>query len=190
MKKNTVILAATLAAFWLAGACNRESLKATYDKQATYIEGFVSAQMKADTNATLVRNGNAYRLTLHDTLDRLFGQRDSLTQGGRASVYYACFTLTGSTISSSNLVSTNIREIAESAGWSLSDTTRYKLDTLVLDNSLVKGLQEGLEGVQQYDECIVLFTGESGFGNRQRGTIPARSALAYQFWIENIDNEK
>ena len=80
--------------------------------------------------------------------------------------------------------------IAEQAKWELSDTLRFKLDTLTLDKSLVSGLYEGLQGVQQYDECVVLFTGEFGFGNAERGTIPARSALAYQFWIEKIDNEK
>ena len=87
-------------------------------------------------------------------------------------------------------MATNVKDIARQAGWNLSDTLRYKLDTLTLDNSLVSGLQEGLRGVRQYDECVVLFTGEFGFGNTERGTIPARSALAYLFWIENIDNEK
>ena len=174
MKKSSVILFAALVLAGL-GACSRESLKATYDRQATFIEGFISAQMKADTNATLVRNGSVYRLTLHDTLDRVLGQRDSLRQGGKVSLYYACYTLTGATITSSNLIATNVKVIAEQANWNLSDTLRYKLDTL--------------QGVQQYDECIVLFTGEFGFGNAERGTIPARSALAYQFWIENIDNE-
>lgn len=189
MKKSSVIL---LAAIVLAGlgACSKESLKATYDKQISYIEGFITAQMNADTNATLVRNGNAYRLTLHDTLDRIFGQRDSLREGGRVSLLYACYLLTGSTITIGNLIATNVKTIAEQAKWELSDTLRYKLDTLTLDKSLVSGLQDGLQGVQQYDECVILFTGEFGFGNVERGTIPARSALAYYFWIENIDNEK
>ena len=188
MKKGTQILIAGLLLAGL-GACDKASLKATYDKQATYIENFVTSQMKADTNATLVHSGNAYRLTLHDTLDRVFGQRDSLKEGGRVALYYACFTLTGATVSVSNLVATNLKSVAQQAGWDLSDTLRFKLDTLTLDKSLVQGLYDGLHGVQQYDECIVLFTGEFGFGNTTRGTIPARSALAYQLWIERIDNE-
>ena len=188
MKRSTLI--PVLLSVLLAAACAKQSLKTTYDKQAATIENFVSAQMKADPYATLSRNGGAYRLTLHDTLDRIFGQRDSLRDGGKTAVYYACFTLTGNSLAAANLVATNVKQIAESAGWNLSDTTRYKLDTLTLDRSLVKGLQDGLAGVQQYDECIVLFTGEFGFENTARGTIPARSALAYQFWIESIDNEK
>lgn len=188
MKRSPVISAAIL--LLVLTACAKQSLKATYDKQATTIESFVSARLKADPYATLTRNGGAYRVTLHDTLDRVFGQRDSLKDGGRVVLGYACYILSGTSLTSTNLVATNVRGVASAAGWELSDTTRYKLDTLTLDKSLVKGLQDGLAGVQQYDECIVLFTGESGFGNVSLGTIPARSALAYQLWIESIDNEK
>ena len=130
MKKSSVILFAALILAGL-GACSRESLKATYDRQATFIEGFISAQMKADTNATLVRNGSVYRLTLHDTLDRVLGQRDSLRQGGKVSLYYACYTLTGATITSSNLIATNVKVIAEQANWNLSDTLRYNVEPRV-----------------------------------------------------------
>lgn len=190
MKKGTILLFAAVLAAALLSSCVKQSLKATYDKQTTFIEGFITAQMKADPKATLTRNGDVYRLTLHDTLDKVFGKRDSLADGGRVSLLYACFTLTGNSLTTSNLVSTNARQIADAAKWNLSDTTRFKLDTLTLDNSLVRGLRNGLAGVQQYDEGFILFTGEYGFGNVERGTIPARSALAYHFWIENIDNEK
>lgn len=188
MSKRSLLLAVILA-LAVTAACSKLSVKTTYEKQATFIEGFVSSQMSKDPDATLTRNGGAFRLTLHDTLDRIFGQRDSLRQGGTAVVWYACYTLTGNSISASNLVATNIRSLATSAGWNLSDTLRYKPDTLRLDNKLVRGLQDGLYGVQQYDECVILFTGEFVFGNNERGTIPARSALAYEFWIEKIENE-
>ena len=181
MKRSTVILLLALAA-----ACSKQSLQSTYDKQAGYIEGFVSAQMKKDPLATLTKNGNVYRLTLHDTLD---ADRDSLLPGGKVSLVYGCFTLTGSSVSLSNLVSTNWKDLARAAGWELTDTTRFKLDTLVLDGSLVEGLAAGLEGVQPWDEGYILFTGKYGFGKSERGTIPARSALAYYYLIENISNE-
>lgn len=181
MKRSTVILLLALAA-----ACSKQSLQSTYDKQAGYIEGFVSAQMKQDPLATLTKNGNVYRLTLHDTLD---ADRDSLLPGGKVSLVYGCFTLTGSSVSLSNLVSTNWKDLARAAGWELTDTTRFKLDTLVLDGSLVEGLAAGLEGVQPWDEGYILFTGKYGFGKSERGTIPARSALAYYYLIENISNE-
>lgn len=187
MKRSTVILIIIILAAALIGSCNKE--QTTYDKQATYIENFVSARMKADTNATLTENGGAFRLTMADTLEKVLGKRDSLLEGGTVVLQYACYTLTSSTISNSNLVATNVREVAEKAGWYLSDTTRYKLDTLVLGKTLVEGLRLGLHGVQQYDNGYILFTGQYGFGNKERGTIPARSALVYQYYIASIQNE-
>jgi len=184
MKKSTVIFALALAAAFLA-ACSKQALSTTYDKQITNIENFISNQMKSDTNATLTKNNGAYRLTLHDTLKL----KDSLRRGGKVSLYYACFILTSSSISTSNLVSTNLKLFAQRANWDLTDTTRYKLDTVALDGTLVKGLDLGLEGVQEGDEGYILFTGERGFGNTERGTIPARSALVYAIWIDKIFNE-
>lgn len=184
MKRSTLIFVTVLLLAGI-GACTKEAQKATYDKQINYIESFIQNQMKLDTTATLVRNGGSYRLTLHDTL----GLKDSLRPGGKVALYYACFTLTSGSISRTNLVATNLKSIASQAGWDLTDTTGYKLDTLVLNDKLVKGLELGLNGVQDQDEAFILFTGENGFGNTERGTIPARSALVYAVWIEKIDND-
>jgi len=173
----------------LMAACSKQSLKTTYDKQITYIESFLSNRMKLDPDATLVRHDGVYRLNMHDTLDNVLHRTDSLRPGGKVALYYGCFLLTGSSLSNSNLVATNFEELARSAQWKLSDESIFKLDTLTLDNTLVPGLRIGLEGVQPEDEGYILFTGEYGFGKNERGTIPARSALAYFFWIENISNE-
>ena len=184
MKRTTVILLVLLLA-----ACTKQSLQSAYDKQTSNIESFISAQMKKDVSATLVQNEGVYRLNLHDTLDVTLHRNDSLAWGGQVVLYYGCFTLTGSSLSTSNLVATNLRQLADQAKWKLTDESRYKLDTLTLDNSLLPGLASGLVGVQPQDEGYILFTGKYGYGASQKGTIPARSALAYYFWIENISNE-
>ena len=185
MKRSTLILVAVLAAAAIA-ACTKQSLQTTFDKQTNYIESFISTRMKADSTATLTRNGGAYRVTLHDTLPP---QRDSLKWGGKVSLYYGCFVLTSASVSSSNLIATNFKDLARQAGWSLSDTTRFKLDTLTLDSSLLPGLADGLVGVQPQDEGCILFTGKYGYGKNERGMIPALSALAYYIWIDEIFNE-
>lgn len=184
MKRTLLLLLAVLAA-----ACAKQSLQATYDKQAANIESFVSAQMNKDPKATLVKNEGVYRLTLHDTLDTRLHRPDSLQWGGKVSLLYGCFTLTSASLSSGNLVATNSEALARQAGWNLTDTSRYKLDTLTLDSSLLPGLASGLAGVQPLDEGYILFTGKYGYGNAEKGTIPARSALAFYFLIENIYNE-
>lgn len=183
MKKALVIIALVAT---VAGACTKQALRTTYDKQITVIESFITAQMKADSTATLTRNQGAYRLTLHDTLDV---NRDSLMYGGQLTWDYACYILSSASVSSSNLVATNLEKVAIGAGWELSDSLQFHPVTLTLDNTLLNGLQMGLQGVQPQDEGFILFTGEFGYGNIERGTIPAKSALAYHYWIHSISND-
>ena len=114
---------------------------------------------------------------------------DTLRSGGTVSFYYAGYTLSGASVSSSNLFATNHQRTANSAGWKLSDTTAFKIQTLTLDNKLLEGLQRGLEGVRNQDECYILFSGKYAFGPRKQGTIPARSALVYHIWVNSISND-
>lgn len=182
MKIKALILTALFLVGW---SCTKQSLKATYDKQAGYIDSFVQAQMKSDPEATLVRNEGAWRLTLQDHKD----PGDSLLAGGQVTLEYASYTLTGASISASNLIETNRKDIAEAAGWNLSDESIFQPVTLTLDKTLVEGFRMGLHGVQPGDEAYILFTGEFGYGNKENGTIPAKSALVYHVWIESIKNE-
>lgn len=186
MNRGTVIFAVLLAALGL-GSCAKQSIQTTYDRQAGFIESFIRSKMAVDPTATLSKNEGSYRLTINDTLVR--NGEDTLRWGGRVALHYACYVLSSASISTSNLVSTNRKEVAKAAGWSLSDSSQYKLDTLTVDKSLVDGLAKGLIGVQKKDEAFILFTGQYAFGKVERGTIPARSALVYQVWIDKIDNE-
>ena len=183
MKCKAIIITAAL--FILGLGCTKQSLKTTYDKQTTYIDGFVKAQMTADPDATLVRNEGAWRITLKDHKD----PGDSLLAGGKVILEYASYTLTGSSVSASNLIETNRKDIADAANWKLSDTTIFQPVSLTLDKTLVDGLRMGLHGVQPGDEAYILFTGEYAYGNKENGTIPAKSALVYHVWIESIKNE-
>ncbi len=186
MKKSTFILLILM----VLAACTKQSLQTTYDKQITNIESFIQNLLNKDPEARLIKEEEGvYRLNLHDTLDRVMNRPDSLKWGGEVSLYYACFVLTSSSLSNSTLVATNLKELAQQAKWELTDESIFKLDTLKLDNNLVPGLAKGLKGVQPLDEGYILFTGKYGFGKTERGTIPARSALAFYFWIENISNE-
>lgn len=185
MKRSTWLTLLVAGCLTLPAACNKEALQTTYNKQETYIEGFISAALKKDTTATVTITDGVYRLTQHDTLNK----RDSLLWGGRVTLRYACYLLTSNSISNSNLVATNVRSIASAAGWTLSDTSQFHPTTLTLDKTLLEGLRLGLFGVQEEDEGYILFNGKFGFGNHVQGTIPALSALAYHIWIDSIENE-
>ena len=192
MKKSTRILIPFLLLAVFSGifpACNKEAVQMTYDKQETNIAKFVEAQLKADETARVIYKDGVVRVVLHDTLRREGLLADTLRTGGTVSFYYAGYTLTGANLNSSNLFATNHQRTANSAGWRISDTTAFKIQTLTLDNKLLEGLQRGLEGVRNQDECYILFSGKYAFGSRRQGTIPARSALVYHIWVNSISND-
>ena len=189
MKKSTRILVSALLLAAFVPACNKASVQLAYDKQETNISNFVEAQCKADTTATVTYKDGTVRIVLHDTLRREGLLADTLRMGGSVSFYYAGYTLTGSNISASNLFATNHKATADAAGWRLSDTTAFNIETITLDDRLLDGLQRGLEGVRGQDECFILFSVKHAYGSRVQGTIPARSALVYRIWVNSISND-
>ena len=189
MKKSTRILVSALLLAALVPACNKASVQLAYDKQETNISNFVEAQCKADTTATVTYKDGTVRIVLHDTLRREGLLADTLRMGGSVSFYYAGYTLTGSNISASNLFATNHKATADAAGWRLSDTTAFNIETITLDDRLLDGLQRGLEGVRGQDECYILFSGKYAYGSHAQGTIPARAALVYHVWVNSISND-
>ena len=189
MKTSTRILSAVLLFAALASACNKQSVQSAYDKQETNIASFVEAQRKADANATVTYKDGTVRIVLHDTTAREGLLADTLQMGGTVSFYYAGYTLTSANISNANLFATNPKATADAAGWKISDTTAFNIETISLDDRLLDGLQRGLEGVRGQDECYVLFSGKYGYGNNKQGTIPARSALVYHVWVNSISND-
>lgn len=189
MKKSTRILVTALLLAGLIPACNKQSVQLAYDKQETNIAQFVETQLKTDETATVTYKDGAVRVVLHDTLQREGLLADTLRTGGTVSFYYAGYTLTGTSVNSSNLFATNHRKTADAAGWRLSDTTAFKIETLTLDDRLLEGLQRGLEGVRNQDECYILFSGKYAYGSHVQGTIPARSALVYHIWVNSISND-
>ena len=189
MKISTRIFSTVLLLAGLLPACNKQSVQLAYDKQETNIANFVAAQCKADETATVIYKDGVVRVTLHDDLPREGLLADTLRMGGTISFYYAGYTLTGASVSSSNLFATNHKPTADNAGWKLSDTTAFNIQTLTLDDKLLDGLQKGLEGVRNQDECYILFSGKYGYGSHVQGTIPARSALVYHVWVSSISND-
>ena len=192
MKKSTRILIPALLLALAAGllpACNKEAVQLAYDKQETNIASFVEAQRKTDKTARVTYKDGVVRVTMHDTLTREGLLADTLHTGGTVSFYYAGYTLTSASVSSSNLFATNHKKTADAAGWQLSDTTAFHIRTLTLDDQLLEGLRRGLEGVRNQDECYILFSGKYGYGSKAQGTIPARSALVYHIWVNSISND-
>lgn len=168
----------------LAAACQKEQETATFNAQEKRISTYVTAQLKADTSYRAIYKNGTTRLVIKK------GTGDSLSTSGTVSFYYAGYVFPSTTISSSNLFSTNYKEIRDAASWKLSDTTAFNILTLnIKSTDFLEGLKRALPGVKGGEECYILFSGKYGYRKRQVGTIPANSALAYHIWVESINNE-
>jgi len=180
MRMRNIIL--TVVAVIVAAACTKQSLMNTYNKQETNIDKYIANVTKTDTTIRVVHSNGSHRVVIVE------GDGEELTSRGSVAFYYAGYTFTSS-VSASNLFATNSEEVAESSKWNTADTTYAVKVVNMAEDSLVEGLYNGLIGVKEGEECMILFSGEHGFGKKALGTIPANSALAYHVWVESINND-
>ena len=185
MKRTGLIILAVMLAAVLS--CTKESLKLTYANQEKFIEDFINDKINADKSGTVhaVSNGGVQRLVMVE------GEGEELASGGTVTFYYAGYVLSSKTISSNNLFATNIKDIAEAAKWELSweDYFEPVVEDLS-DGKLVSGLKKGIKGVKAGEVCYILFSGKYGYGDKQYGTIPAKSALAYYVEVVEVNNNE
>lgn len=178
-KNITPILVLILA----LAACSKESIKTLYSTQETRIESIVNALISADESGTAysVSRKGSQRVVLSQ------GSGDTLSPSGSVKFYYAGYTLPSTSIALTNLFDTNIYEIAKAAQRDTTDLSVFEPFTANLSSTgLVKGLKNGLVGVKAGEVCYVLFSGKYGFGDKELGTIPANSALAYALQIVEV----
>lgn len=192
MRKYIII---SIAAMVLC-ACTKQAIQATYDKQETTIESLVENILKSDEAATVEYPGGVVRIRFSNSTST--ESDPGLEKGGKVSFFYGGYTVTAAQLSKSNLFATNLQEIATDSGWNNADESMFAEETVTVgEGELVPGLERGLlgdkekgiEGVKKGDEYLIVFSGKYGWGNHARGTIPARSALAYHIWVTGISNE-
>lgn len=164
--------------------CSKSDIETQYANQETRIESFLNAQLSANPEAYTVSNGGVERLVLVE------GSGAELESNGTVSFYWAGYVMNGNNLTSNNLFATNVEELATAAGLDTSDSAVYSIRTLDLsDTELIEGLQKGMKGVKGGQECIILFSGKYGYGNKSLGTIPANAALAFHLWVESVSND-
>lgn len=192
--------------------CTKESIKTLFSGQETKIETLVNSQLSSNEEYTMTVNEGSTRLTI------VQGEGEELTDEKIVSFYYAGYVLTGSSLpTASTLFATNSEDVATAARWNLSkaedgedtgeDTgeedgeeeeeveeepdPRYEIYTVKLaEAGFVEGLYNGMKGVKGGEECWIFFSGEHGFGDRQLGTIPANSAIAYHIWVHSVQSDE
>ena len=172
-----------LAALAVLASCTKESRELIYAKQEEKIEAFVKKQTEAVPDVRVVYNGHATRVVMVE------GEGPELTARGKASVYFAGYNFSSGSVNSNLLFATNSRDLASSAGWSLSDDSVFEVMELDLtDKGLLQGLRDGMEGVREGEECYILFSGKYAFGKNKIGTIPANAPLAFRIWVLSVEN--
>lgn len=193
-----------LAAF----ACTKASEEQTYAKQEETIDRFIEGlitpcdtlSMVEDGGTTVLRvakvtiteegevrdtitvtyYGGATRVTIQE------GDGDALLKRGNVSFFYAGYDFSSGSLNAGSLFATNMQELAASSGWDCVDTDPISIK--LSDAKIVDGLKRGLVGVKPGEECVILFSGKSGFGSHPVGTIPPRVPLAYRIWVETVEN--
>lgn len=177
-------LAAMAVLTMLSPSCGKTETENAYSQQDKNIESIVSSLAPEGSGATVEYFDGSVRVTVKQ------GEGEALEDNGSVSFYYAGHCVNSSSLSSGNMFVTNSKEIAESAQWTVSDTTMFKVSTVDLSgDKLVKGLRKGIVGVKSGDECYILFNGKNGFGKHKTGTVPGNSALAYHLWITDVTNK-
>lgn len=165
-------------------SCVKQKLETMYNNQENKIDQYIAKKRISGQDTLRVEyNGGASRLVTKE------GSGEKLTADGNIAFYFAGYTFTGSSISSSNLFITNHAETATKAGWTLTEEEAKILTINLKEYELIPGLKNGLIGVQGGEECEILFTGKYGFGKKALGTIPANSALVYTIWVESVSND-
>ncbi|MCQ2147139.1 MAG: FKBP-type peptidyl-prolyl cis-trans isomerase [Bacteroidales bacterium] len=177
-----LIASLALGSLLLLGGCIKENAELMYSNQETKIDSFVKSTLDKNPSYTVTYNHGSVRITVVE------GNGPALEKKNSVSILYAGYTFNGG-LSSSGLFATNIKEIAKDSGWDVSDDSAFKPITVSpSDNNLVDGLANGLVGVKEGEECIILFSGKYGFGKKQNGTISANSAIAYHVLATSISD--
>lgn len=181
MTRHNIILPLLFAMLFCL-SCGKESEQNVYDSQETVIENFINArQAESESELRTVYNDGSARVVMAE------GEGRELGENGTAVIYYAGYVLKGQGLSAADMFWTNHYETAAASGWAISDESAFEpasVDTG--DSRLVTGLRNGLKGVKGGEECYILFSGKYGFGNSDVGTIPAKSALVFHVWVEEI----
>lgn len=183
MNKILPIISFALAILFL-GACGGNSLQTTYTNQAEKIDKWVDSQLKSHPEYRAVYNDGVVRLIIAE------GTGDYLEKGGKLTFTYTGYTFDNYSVSNSNIFATNDADLAGTARWNLTDESVFTPTTIVLGrDDLVKGLEMGLEGICEGEDCYIVFSGKYGFGRKRLGTIPANTAICYRILANEVVNK-
>ena len=145
MKHRFIVLLLLAAVF--NTSCIKEKLEVSYNKQEEKINSYIENALNKNQSYTYSHNAGSNRLTT------VQGEGEELQAGGSVTFYYAGYIFEGS-ITAANLFGTNHEASANDAGWSYVDTDYEAFTINLKEDSLLKGLKNGLIGVRAGEDSF------------------------------------
>jgi len=177
---SVITLVIALSAIFLLGSCNT-SKEDIYTKQMTGIMSYLDAECLKDTTL------QTYYTTIDGSnrLTRLQGSDIELTTGDTLDFIFTGYTFNDFKITESNIFTTNDSTVT----WPVSDSSRVRNAPYRIvygQGNLFAGLNLGLRGIHDKEQCEIIFPSALGTGPSHIGTIPANTALAFKVRVDSI----
>lgn len=168
----------------LSPSCGKTETENAYSQQDKNIESIVSSLAPEGSGATVEYFDGSVRVTVKQ------GEGEALEDNGSVSFYYAGHCVKSSSLSSGNMFVTNSKEIAESAQWTVSDTTMFKVSTVDLSgDKLVKGLRKGIVGVKSGGRVLHSLQREKRIREAQDRNSARKFSIGLSLWITDVTNK-
>jgi len=180
MKDRRLHIIFLLPALCLLGAvlfsCSSNEKQNIIIKQEESIDKYLSSAFK--DSVVIRRNGSNRVVT------RISPAGNVLEYGDTVYMYYAGWVFNNQPTS---LFATNWESVARDNNFVLTDSDWDILKTCYDEHSFIPGLNDGLYGIREGEDAIIVFSAKYGFGDSAVGLVPALSALLYEVLVIRID---
>lgn len=179
MRRLNVILFLIAVSAIVLGGCSSE--EDSYTKQVNGIISYMDTECKNDPNHfayyTVISGSN--RLT------RTQGNGEIFEEGDTVDIIYTAYLFAGFKLDAGNIVTTNDSTV----DWPVTDTRQVENAPLSIaydQSDIFVGLRLGLKGVQDKEECEIIFPSTLGAGSSSIGTIPANTPLNFTVRVDSV----
>ncbi len=168
MRKIVIVFGLIL----LAISCNKQDIENTYNNQEEAIDTYIN---NLSGIYRVVRNSGANRVVTKEST-----QNDTLAVGDSLYFYYNGYIFSNG---KGELFATNHGEIIRENNIA---TDSSAIAIIYGKDPLLKGLERGLLGVKNGEQCDIIFSAKYGYGNKFMFNVPKLTPLFFEIEIEKI----
>ncbi len=157
-------------------SCSSNEKQNAIIKQEENIDKYLSTTFK--DSVVIRRNGSNRVVT------RVSPAGNVLEYGDTIYMYYAGWVFNSRP---TTLFATNWESVARNNNFVLTDSNWTILKACYDEHSFIPGLNDGLYGIREGEDAVIVFSAKYGFGDSAVGLVPALSALLYEVLVIRID---